>query len=204
MKTIVLLSLSAALLGSTALHAQANPMAGTQRFSGTIESVDGATFRVKSPEAGSVALRLLPDTRVSVRQRVSLSEVGPNTYIGCTAVQQASGELHATECHIFPDDMRGRGDGHNPMGPPATTMTNGNVTTMTNGSVSSAAGSKGEAVLKIAYKDGAKDIRVTPQTEITRVVGGDVGMLKPGTRVMGGARPAADGGAEVVMMNVLR
>ncbi len=208
------LSVSTALLVSVTAQAQnppgppggpGGPMANLQRFNGTVESVDSKTLKVKSNEAGIVTLQLTPNSRVMMQATATVADIGANTFIGCTAVQQASGEKVATECHIFPDSMRGIGEGHYPWGNTAgTTMTNGAVTTMTNGSVQSAGGNAGGPLLKIAYKGGGEQsIQITPKTQLTKIVAGDATKLKPGTRVMGGARPAADGGAELMMLNVM-
>jgi hypothetical protein len=191
-----------ALLVAASVSAQTNPMADLKRFNGTVEARSGTALKVKTAEPGSIELRLTPTTRIMTRHAASLADVGANSFIGCTAVEQPGGELQATECHIFPESMRGAGEGHNPMGPPATTMTNGSVTTMTNGSVQSTDGKANSAVLKIAYKEGTKDIHVTPTTSWTMIAVGDAAMLKPGAKVSGGARAAADGGADVVMISV--
>ncbi len=215
MRVATWLSASTVLLISVAAQAQnppgppagppGGPMANMQRFNGTIESVDGKTLKVKSNEAGSIALRLTPDTRIMTREKATPADIGANTFVGCTAVKQASGELQATECHIFPESMRGVGEGHYPWGNAAdTTMTNGAVATMTNGSVQAAGGNAGGPLLKIGYKGGGEqNIQVTPKTELTKIVTGDAATLKPGMRVGGAARPGADGGADVMMLNVM-
>ena len=196
---------AATLMTSVALQAQTPPnLANMQRFNGTVESVNGKTLKVKSNEAGSIDVRLMPNTLIMVRQSATLQEIDANSFIGCTAVKQPSGEMFASECHLFPESMRGTGEGHNPMGPPATTMTNGTVATMTNGSVQSASGNPGGPLLKVAYKGGEQSIHITPKTELTKIVAGDAAILKPGVRVAGGARPAADGVADVIMLNVMQ
>jgi hypothetical protein len=192
-----------AFLVTAAAQAQTNPMADLKRFSGTVESVSGSAVKVKTAETTVIDLRLTPSTRLMTRRPASMADIGTNTFVGCTAVEQPSGELNATECHIFPESMRGAGEGHNPMNAPATTMTNGSVTTMTNGSVRAADGKANSTVLKVAYKEGAKDIHVTPTTELSLITAVDAAMIKPGVKVSGGARAAADGGADVVMMNVM-
>jgi hypothetical protein len=192
-----------AILVAGSVCAQTNPPADVKRFTGTVDSVSGNDVKVKSSEASIVAMRLTPATRIMVRKPASMADIGANTFLGCTAVAQASGELQATECHIFPESMRGAGEGHNPMGPPATTMTNGNVTTMTNGSVQAADGKANTRLLKITYKDGTQNILVTPKTEMTSIVPVDAKTLKPGVKIAGAAHAGADGSVELVFVNVM-
>jgi pimeloyl-ACP methyl ester carboxylesterase len=207
MRLIVSMTAACLSIAFTAAHAQsgpaANPLANMTRFAGTVTSISGTNLKVSTADAGSVDLRLTPSTTIMQRLPATMADIRSTSFIGCTAVKQADGSMVASECHIFPESMRGLGEGHNPMGPPATTMTNGNVATMTNGSVQGTAGATGGTVLSVTYKGGSQDIRVTPQTEITQVMRVEASALQPGTRVMGGARQAADGAAEAVLLNVV-
>ena len=50
----------------------------------------------------------------------------PGAYIGVTATPGEGGELKAMEVHIFPEAMRGTGEGFHPFDlAPGSTMTNG-------------------------------------------------------------------------------
>jgi hypothetical protein len=95
------------------------------------------------------------------------------------------------------------GEGHNPMGPPNTTMTNGNVSAITNGQVASNSGGA-SAVITVAYQGGEQSIHVGADTDITQIDAGTPAMVKPGVKVMGAAKPAADGSAQVVFLSLSR
>jgi len=185
-----------------AQSAPANPFAGMVRFGGTVASASGSNFVVHGQD-GSVMKLTFPDKpNIMVSNKGTVADLGAGKFVGCTAVKRADNLLHATECHIFPESMRGMGEGHNPMGPPNTTMTNGNVATIADGKVASASGSGASATLNVTYKGGQQTIQVGPDTEITQIDAGTPAMVKPGAKVMGAAKPTADGTAEVAFLSL--
>jgi hypothetical protein len=187
--------------GSVAAPAQApassappNPFAGLIRFSGTVTSAAGNGFVVH------VKLTYPDKPNIMVSAKGTVADLGAGKFVGCTAVKRADDLLHATECHIFPESMRGMGEGHNPMGPPNQTMTNGNVSAITNGQVASNSGAS--AVINVTYKGGQQSIHVGADADITKIDAGTPAMVKPGVKVMGAAKPAADGSAQVVFLSL--
>jgi hypothetical protein len=185
-----------------AQSAPANPFAGMVRFGGTVTSASGNSFVVHAQDGSDVKLALSDKPNIMVSNKGTVTDLGAGKFVGCTAVKRADNLLHATECHIFPESMRGMGEGHNPMGPPNTTMTNGNVATIADGRVASASGAGASATLNVTYKGGAQTIQVGPDTEITKIDAGTPAMVKPGVKVMGAAKPAADGTAQVAFLSL--
>ena len=60
--------------------------------------------------------------------KASLADIKQGSYVGVTGMPQPDGSQKALEVHIFPEAMRGTGDGHRPWDLQASsTMTNGNV-----------------------------------------------------------------------------
>ncbi|HEY1589037.1 MAG TPA: hypothetical protein VGG00_04805, partial [Rhodanobacter sp.] len=161
----------------------------------------GNSFVVHSQQGGDVKLTFPDKPNIMVSGKGTVADLGPGKFVGCTAVKRADNLLHATECHIFPESMRGMGEGHNPMGPPNTTMTNGNVATMTNGKVTANSGSA-SATIKVTYKGGEQSIHVGADTDITKIDAGSPAMVKPGVKVTGAAKPGANGSAEVVFLSI--
>ncbi len=180
-----------------------NPLEGTTRFSGAVRSLAGRRLSVAVQNGGTATFELPDSLRITRSRSGTMSDLAAGKFVGCTAVEGDDGSLRATECHIFPESMRGAGEGHNPMGPPKTTMTNGNIATETRGSVKGAAAGAAGLVLHVAYEGGAQDIAVSARTQITQVVVGDTSLLKPGVRVNGAAREAPDGRAVVQFLNVV-
>jgi hypothetical protein len=208
---ILLLGACTALLALPAFaatHAKhsrsANPMRGLKRFAGTVDIVDGKDFKITGPGGTTATYRLAKSARIMASKAVSMADLKTGKFVGCTAVETHDRKLHATECHIFPQSMRGTGEGHEPMGPPHTTMTNGNIASMTNGNVSAARGSAAGLVLDVTYKGGAQHIEVSPRTHVTMIESGNASWLKPGMKVMGAAKMEKDGTALVEFLNVSR
>jgi hypothetical protein len=180
-----------------------NPFQGMTPFSGTVQKVDGQEFLLRSSRGGTTATyQLGGSARIMTSRTGTMADLSSGKFVGCTAVKGRDGKLYATECHIFPESMRGMGEGHNPMGPPNTTMTNGNISTETHGKVQTARGSADGAILHVTYKGGAQTIEVTPQTHVTVIGEGNRSLVKPGTKVMGAARKAPDGTEVVQMLNI--
>jgi hypothetical protein len=190
------------LAQAPASSAPPNPFAGMVRFGGTVASTSGNTVLVHSQEGGDVTLTLPEHLNIMVSNKGTVADLAAGKFVGCTAVKRADLKLHATECHIFPESMRGMGEGHNPMEPPDTTMTNGNVATMTNGEVASKSGDA-SATLNVTYKGGQQTIQVGPDTSITRIDAGTPAMIRPGVKVAGAARAVADGAAQVVFLSLM-
>ena len=106
----------------------------------------------------------------------------------CTVLAaMADGSQRAIEVHIFPESMRGTGEGHYDWDlKPNTKMTNANVE-------QTVAGVDGP-ILSVKYKDGEKKLMVTPETAVVTYVIGDKNDLKPGTKIFVGAgKKQADG-----------
>jgi len=190
------------LAQTPASSAPANPFAGMVRIGGTVASAMGNSFVVHSQQGGDMKLTLPDKPNIMVSGKGTVADLGAGKFVGCTAVKRADNLLHATECHIFPESMRGMGEGHNPMGPPNTTMTNGNVTTFSNGEVTATSGGA-IATINVSYKGGQQSILVGPDADITKIGAGTAAMLKPGVKVTGAAKPAADGSAEVMFLSLM-
>jgi hypothetical protein len=155
------------------------------RISGTIEAFDGQTLTVK-PASGEAVTVLVPDSvRIGAVEDRTLDDIKPGDFVGSAAVEGADGKLHAQEVHIFPEAMRGTGEGHRPMGEPKQTMTNATVAVV-------AAAPKGRT-LELDYKGGKQAVEVDPGTRVVLLVPGDRSLLKAGAAVAVFAAKAADG-----------
>jgi hypothetical protein len=146
---------------------------------GTIVSVSANQLALKS-DTGTVTVGLPEPLRLYVRAPSDLSKVKDNSFIGVTTVHQPDGSERATEIHVFPEELRGVGEGSRMMGPDVAAapsrMTNGNVSTrmtngtgtqsrMSNGSVTSTTGSS----LVVQYAGGSQTVTVPPNTPVTEL-----------------------------------
>lgn len=191
-KAVITISLAFAVLAAWPALAQA-PKPG--RLSGTIETVGGHTVTAKSNKGAELKLNLADKVSVIEVVKASLAEVRPGDFIGSGAMPQPDGTQKALEVHIFPESMRGTGEGFRPWTRPGSTMTNGTVgATVT--------GVNGQAIT-VSYKGGQQKIIVPPDTPIVRFEMGDVSDLKPGTAfAVLAAVKQADGSYNVARINV--
>ena len=184
--------LTATLLSSAALAQQPQPA----RIRGTIESVDGANLTVKTRDGDERKVHMTDAVMVTGIAKTTLAEIKPGSYIGVTGQPQPDGTQKAIAIHIFPEAMRGTGEGFRPWDlRPNSTMTNATVD------------QKVEATdgqtLTVKYKDGEKKVTVTPDTPIVTFVPSTRAELKPGAKIIiMGANKAADGSLETARVNV--
>ena len=103
----------AALAGSS-LCAFAQQPPTPSRVRGTIEAVNGNGLTVKSRSGEDLKLHMAPDMRVAGISRISLADVKVGSFIGTTTMPGPDGSQKAVEVHVFPESMRGSGEGSRP------------------------------------------------------------------------------------------
>jgi hypothetical protein len=156
------------------------------RVRGVIQAVEGATLVVATPNDGVVRLTLTDMTGINGLEKRTLADITDNTFIGTTAVKNRDGRWEATEVHIFPESMRGAGEGHYAWDLPESTMTNGAATGI-------AAKGRGGS-MTVRHAGGDVEIDITRRTEIVALTAGSRALLVPGAAVMALAAPAQGGG----------
>ena len=158
----------------------------TVRVRGTIESIDGPTYLIKARDGAELKVALADKAQIAAVVTASLTDIKQGLFVGVTAMPQADGSLSAVEVHIFPEAMRGTGEGHYSWDlRPKSTMTNANVDQV----VTAVDGQ----TLTLKYKDGEKRIFVPADTPIVAYVRGDNNDLKPGAKVFIAAVKQPDG-----------
>ncbi len=185
-----LLVFTAAAICSTPVWAQE-----TRRVRATIEKVDGSTLSVKTRDGEDLKITLADKPVFIAIVPATLADLKPGTYVGSGATPSPDGSLVAMEVHIFPETMRGTGEGHRPMeGPSQATMTNANVDV----SVTAVDGQ----MLTLKYKDGEKKLLVTPKTAIVAYTPGDRAELKPGIKIfIAAAQKQPDGSLQATRIS---
>lgn len=160
-----------ALLFAASLAAAQTPL----RVRGAIEGVDGQTLSVKGRDGAMMKVKLADGARVLTLNKMTLADVKQGTFVGITAMPQPDGSQKAVEIHIFPDAMRGTGEGHYPW----DLMPN---STMTNGNIESQVVSNDGQTLVMKYKDGEKTIIVPANVEVVMFVPATVADIKAGEK----------------------
>jgi len=170
-------ALAAGIIGFSLLAVASDAWAQQPtRIRGTLEAVDGQVLTIKGRDGATVKVKLADNAPVRAVEKMSMGDIKAGSFIGVTAMPQPDGTQKALEVHIFPEAMRGTGEGHRPWDlVPNSTMTNANVE-------STVASNDGQ-VLMMKYKDGEKKIVVPPQTPIVTYAPGSKDELKPGITV---------------------
>ena len=157
------------------------------RVRGAIINFDGHVLEVKTREGKDLKVGITNDTRVSVLSALDISDIKQGSFVGVTAIRKGpERRMYALEVHVFPEDLRGMGEGHRDWDlEPGSTMTNANVDAI----VERNDGKE----LTLGYKGGQQQIVVTPDTPVVTFAPADKSLLKAGAQVFFVARPGADG-----------
>src|SRR6201990_1085887 len=137
----------------------------TVRVRGVVERVDGPVYVVKTRDGSEVKLTVTDNPLFVAIAPATMADIKPGMFVGSAGMMQEDGTQKAIEVHIFPESMRGTGEGHYHWDLlPKSKMTNANVEHM----VTSSDGQ----ILSVKYKDGEKKLVVTPQTVVVTYVPG--------------------------------
>ena len=186
-----------AMVIASSLYAMAQQPPTPSRVRGTIEGVDGDVISVKSRSGEDVKLHMTPDMKVVGIIKISLAEIKVGSFVGATTVPGPDGAQNAVEVHVFPEAMRGTGEGSRPYDlRPNSTMTNATV-------AESVAGNDGHT-LTVKYKDGEKKVVVGPDTPVVTYVAADKSDLKAGAKVIASMKQLPDGSFETNRVSVGR
>ncbi|MCK1591561.1 hypothetical protein [Bradyrhizobium sp. 169] len=189
--------IAVAMVAVSTLSALAQRAPVPTRVRGTIESVNGDTMQVKARSAEDVKLHIASDVNVSGITKISLADIKPGSFVGATTVPGPDGGANAVEVHVFPESMRGTGEGSRPYDlKPNSSMTNATVS-------ESVVGNDGHTLL-VKYKDGEKKVFVADNTPVVTFVPGDRSDLKAGAKVIAFMKQLPDGSFETNRVSVGR
>jgi outer membrane lipoprotein SlyB len=194
MRKQLLTALAASILALAFTISSASAQ-GTVRVRGTIEKVEGNAFVVKSRDGRELKVVPADNALVVAIVKASPADIKQGSFVGVTGMPQADGSQRAIEVHIFPEAMRGTGEGHYAWDlRPQSTMTNANV----EHAVTAVDGQ----TLTLKYKDGEKKIIVPPEATVVTYTTGDKSELKPGTKIfVAAAKNLPDGSLEAPRIN---
>jgi hypothetical protein len=142
----------------------------------TIRTLQGDTSKISLPEGMPLV----------APKRMTIADIKPGSFIGTAAVPGPGGELQSLEVVVFPESMRGSGEGHYAWDlTPASSMTNATVDAV----VESTNGRD----LKLSYKGGSVNVLVPEKAPIVTPVPAEMSDLKPGAAVFLVATKQPDG-----------
>jgi hypothetical protein len=189
-------ALAALLVAALSLPALAQaPASPPVRVRGTVEKLEGNNMTVRTGNGQDLAVRLADNYGVMGVARASRDDLASGKFIGTTTVGERNGALVALEVHIFPENMRGTGEGHYDWDlRPQSKMTNANVAQVKS--------IGGDRVLTVQYKGGEKQVVVPENAVIVAFTPTDRGALKPGAKIFAVAQRQPDGTLAAARVNV--
>jgi len=191
----------AVLAASPPLRAQsqagAPPAAAPRRIRGTIDGIAGRDMTLTTREGTKLTVRLADNVGVSALRRLALSDIAPGSYIGTAAEPGEDGAWRALEVLVFPEAMRGTGEGHY-----AWDLTP--TSSMTNATVDSAVQANDGRSLTLTARGQQVKVMVPPDVPVVTPIPATFEDLKPGAQVFLAATPGADGALSAARVTVAR
>jgi hypothetical protein len=167
---------AAAPAAAPAMAPAASPAPAPTRVRGVISKIDAHEVQVTTRGGDAVTLKLADNVGVRWIEPIKVSAIKPGSFIGTAAVTQPDGTLKALEIQVFPESMRGVGEGHRP-------WDLGAGSTMTNGTVGDLKVSKGR-MLTLTYKGGEQKVFVPEGAPVITYAPTTKADLKPGAHVI--------------------
>jgi hypothetical protein len=188
-------TLAALLIAAVSAVAVAQAPSPPVRIRGTVEKIDGTNLTIKANNGQSMNVKLADNYVVMGIAKASLADIAGGKFIGTTTLGERDGALVALEVHIFPENMRGTGEGHYDWDlRPDSKMTNANVANVT---------SMGkDRVLTVQYKGGEKKVLVPEKAVIVSFTPTERSALKPGAKVFAVTQRQPDGSLTAARVNV--
>jgi hypothetical protein len=195
--TLIRLPLAVVMVVATSAFALAQKAPVPTRVRGSIETVNGDLLTVKSRSGEDVKLHMTTDMTVVGIVKASLSDIKIGSFVGATTVPGPDSEPKAVEVHIFPESMRGTGEGSRPYDlKPNSSMTNATV-------AENVVANDGHTLI-VKYKGGDKKVEVSPDTPVVTFVPGEKSDLKAGAQVIAFMKQLPDGSFETSRVSVGR
>lgn len=167
-----IIGLTTILVAPSAWAQQSPPV----RVRGTIERIDGAIYVIKARDGAELRLTVAAKPSIATLVKASLADIKPGFFVGVTSMPQPDGSQKALEVHIFPEAMRGTGEGHYAWDLRPQSM-------MTNADVDQIVAAVDGRTLTLKYKNGEQKIFVPAETPIVLYEVGDRADLKLGAPV---------------------
>ena len=150
-----------------------------------IDAVSADAIQLTLRNGTKESAKLAPNVRIVWLTVAQPNEIKPGSYVGTATVPLADGTLKALKVQVFPESMRGVGEGSREwdLGPDSS---------MTNGTVGSLVAAKGRTIT-ITYKGGEKRVVLPDDVPIVTDEPADRGALSVGVNVLINGSRAADG-----------
>lgn len=169
------LAFAAALIPMT-LSASAFADGTPVRVRGSVVSLEGTKLVVHAKDGKDITVNLNENFAALAVVKSSMADIKEGTFIGTATVTQPDSTLRSMEVVVFPDKMRGTGEGHYPWDLGSNSM-------MTNATVSNAVKGVEGQTITVTYKGGEKKIDVPANVPVVTIVPATKEEIKPGAIV---------------------
>jgi hypothetical protein len=156
------------------------------RVVGTIDKLEGNNLTVNTKDGQAVTVVLADNAAVFGVEKRSVADIKPGGYLASGGVKGTDGKIHAVEVRIFPETLRGTGEGQRPWDVKPDGV-------MTNATVGTVGQSPEGGVIHVKHKDGESEYTIGPEVPVVAYVAGDRSLLKPGAAVLTVAQKKPDG-----------
>jgi hypothetical protein len=181
---LLLVTLAALWLGPAA--AQTPPAPPPVRVGGTVDTLAGDALTVKAVDGQMTTVTLKADAAVYGVEKRSIADIKAGDFLASGGVKGSDGKIHAVEVRIFPEALRGLGEGQRPW----AVKTDGVMTNATVGTVSQLPDG---GLVHVTYKGGDSEYIIGPDVPVVAYVDAGRDLLKPGATVLIFAQRQTDG-----------
>ena len=186
MKKLVLLLVAIGPIIALPAVAQTPGAAERARVTGTVGKLDGDRLTVNVANGRTQTVMLSADATIYGVEKRRLSDIKPGDFVASGGVRGTDGQIHAVELRIFPESMRGVGEGQRPWDVrPEGVMTNATVGTVSK--------TTDGGIVHVTYKGGESEYVVGPEVPVLAYVLADRTLLKNGAAVVSIAVKQPDG-----------
>ncbi|MGZ5872286.1 MAG: hypothetical protein ACXWKP_09255 [Bradyrhizobium sp.] len=176
------LSFAAMAFVSASAFAEGTPV----RVRGTVVSLAGTKLVVHAKDGSDVTVNLADNFASLAVVKSSMADIKEGTFIGTATVTQPDSTLKSLEVVVFPDKMRGTGEGHYPWDLGPSSM-------MTNATVANAVKGVNGQTVTVTYKGGEKKIEIPDNVPVVALVPATKEEIKPGAIVFVPTQRQPDG-----------
>jgi hypothetical protein len=180
------LAFAAALIPMALVSATAFADGTPVRVRGSVVSLEGTKLVVHAKDGKDIAVNLADNFAALAVVKSSMADIREGTFIGTATVTQPDSSLRSLEVVVFPDKMRGTGEGHYPWDLGSNSM-------MTNATVANAVKGVEGQTITVTYKGGEKKIDVPANVPVVTIVPATKEEIKPGAIVFVPTMRQADG-----------
>jgi hypothetical protein len=170
------LAFAAALIPMALVSATAFADGTPVRVRGSVVSLEGTKLVVHAKDGKDIAVNLADNFAALAVVKSSMADIKEGTFIGTATVTQPDSSLRSLEVVVFPDKMRGTGEGHYPWDLGSNSM-------MTNATVANAVKGVEGQTITVTYKGGEKKIDVPANVPVVTIVPATKEEIKPGAIV---------------------